>query len=59
MEDSRGFEMFVGRTVVSVDSSSINVVHFTLDNGDVVSVDAENHVMNIPMVSASRGYWDR
>ena len=56
MEDSRGFEKFVGKTIVSVDSSSINVVHFTFSDGTVVSVDAEESHYGIPILAVNEDW---
>lgn len=56
MEDSRGFEKFVGKTVISVDATAINVVHFTLDNGDIISIDTDGQFMGIPVVVATKDW---
>ncbi|WYV99447.1 hypothetical protein NoPa_00108 [Pseudomonas phage vB_PpuM-NoPa] len=52
----RGFEAFVGETVVSVDTSSINVVHFYCESGKVISVDAECTFYGIHCPQVSEGY---
>lgn len=51
--NARGFQALEGQTIVRVDASSINVVHFHLQSGQTVSVDAEEQHYGIPVVSVS------
>lgn len=52
-EVERGFEVFIGETIIKVDTSAINVTHFHCQSGKVVSVDAEcvHHGIYCPQVS--------
>lgn len=52
----RGMEQFVGETVAYVDTSSINVLHFHMVSGKVVSVDAETQHYGIPILAVSEDY---
>lgn len=52
---NRGFGVLVGRTVIYIDSSSINVVHLHLDDGSVLSVDSEDSYYGIPVIRAVDG----
>lgn len=54
--NKRGFEAFVNETIVKVDTSCINVVHFHTASGKVISVDAEERNYDIPIVSVHD--WD-
>ncbi len=47
----RNFQAFIGETIVSIDASSINVVHFHTASGKIISVDAEETHYNIPVIS--------
>ena len=49
-------EAFAGKTVVSVDGSCINVVHFTFSDGTKASVDAEEFHAGIPIVQLGEGW---
>lgn len=44
------FKEFVGETVESVDVTCINVVHFHMVSGKVISVDAEESQYGIPVI---------
>lgn len=48
----RGFDLMLGRTVKSVDTSSINVVTITFTDGVKVSIDTEAGPVGIPVVVA-------
>ncbi|UOL48858.1 hypothetical protein [Pseudomonas phage Astolliot] len=52
----RGFDVMVGRTIKSVDTSSINVVHITFTDGVVISIDTEPGPAFIPVVVATNQY---
>jgi len=52
----RGFEAFIGETVVGVDTSSINVTHFHCESGKVISVDAEYTRSGTCCPQVSEGY---
>lgn len=54
--NGRGMEQFVGETVKYVDTSSINVAHFHMLSGKIVSVDAEEEHFGIPIVAVSEDY---
>lgn len=51
--NERDFDKFVGETIVKVDTSCINVVHFHTQSGKVISVDAEERHYDIPVVSVN------
>lgn len=55
-EESRGFLQAVGRTVESVDTSCINVVHIHFTDGFKLSVDAEASHHGIPVIQAVNTY---
>ena len=44
------FKEFVGETIKSVDVTSINVVHFHMVSGKIISVDAEQSHFGIPVI---------
>lgn len=54
--EKRGFDVMVGRTIKSVDTSSINVVHITFTDGVVISIDTEPGPAFIPVVVATNQY---
>lgn len=58
MKIERGFEAFINEKIVSVDTSSINVVHFTCESGKRISVDAECSFFGIHCPQVSTGYTD-
>lgn len=47
---TRGFEKFVGKTIVDVDSTCINVVRFTTDTGEVITIDCDDQVYGIGVI---------
>lgn len=47
---------FLNRKVVHVDARAINVVHFTMDDGQRVSIGADSHHHGIPIVQVEK--WD-
>lgn len=49
-EDTRGFEKFIGKTIVSVDSSCINVVSFITDSGKVITIDCDDQHYEIGVI---------
>lgn len=49
-EDTRGFEKFIGKTIVSVDSVCINVVRFTTDSGEVITIDCDDQHCGIGII---------
>lgn len=51
--NERSFDKFVGETIVKVDTSCINVVHFHTESGKVISVYAEESHCNIPVISVN------
>lgn len=51
--NKRGFEKLVGETIVSVDTTSINVVHIKCASGKIVSVDADIQHYGIGVVSVN------
>lgn len=51
--NERGFDKFVGETIVKVDCSCINVIHFHTESGKVISVDAEEKHCTIPVISVN------
>lgn len=55
-DDSRGFSKAVGRTVASVDTTCINVVHIHFTDGFVLSVDTEASHHGIPVIQAVNTY---
>lgn len=54
----RGFSVFLNETIVSVDTTCINVVHFTTASGKRISVDAELSHYGISCPQVSTGYLD-
>lgn len=54
--EKRGFDVMVGRTIESVDTSSINVAHITFTDGVVISIDTEPGPAFIPVVVATNKY---
>lgn len=54
--EKRGFDLMVGRTIKSVDTTSINVVHITFTDGVVISIDTEPGPAFIPVVVATNKY---
>jgi len=58
MKIERGFEAFLNEKIVSVDTSSINVVHFICESGKRISVDAECSHWGIACPQVSTGYPD-
>lgn len=55
-DEMRGFDKALGRTVASVDASSVNVVHITFTDGFVLSVDSESSHYGIPVIQAVNTY---
>lgn len=51
--NTRGFDKLIGETVVSVDTTSINVVHIKCASGKVVSVDADEQHYGIGIVQVN------
>lgn len=49
----RGFNVLIGETVVSVDTSAINVVHIRTASGKVVSIDADEQHYGIAIVQVN------
>jgi hypothetical protein len=37
----RGFDLLVGKKIVDIDSSCINIVRFTLEGGQVIEIDCD------------------
>lgn len=56
VRERRLMDSFVGKTVVSVDASCINVVHFTFSDGTKASIDAEEFHAGIPIVQLGEGW---
>jgi len=54
--EHRLMEAFQGKTVVAVDASCINVVHFTFSDGTKASIDAEEFHVGIPVVQLGEGW---
>lgn len=51
-DESRGFNSFVGKTIVSVDTTAINVVKLTFSDGSEKEIWAETHHYGISVIEA-------
>ena len=51
--NSRSFDKFIGETIVKVDTSCINVVHFHTQSGKVISVHPEEQYYDTLVVSVN------
>jgi hypothetical protein len=48
--------VFLNKTIVAVEASSINVVHFTFSDSTTVSIDAEEFHFGIPAINANNNW---
>lgn len=48
--DTRGFSTLVGRTIKSIDTSAINTVTITFEDGDSFNIHGDEHYNAIPMI---------
>lgn len=53
-KDSRGFDGFIGKTVETVDASSINVVKITFTDGTHYEIWAEDRHYDIEVIKATK-----
>ena len=47
------FKQFVGKTVATVDASSINVVRFEFTDGTTIAIDADDQHYGIAVIQVS------
>ena len=54
MSNNRGFDIFVGKKIVSVDADCINVVKFTFEDGETVSIDCDEQHYGIGVIQVGQ-----
>ena len=49
----RGFEIFIGKKIVAVDSSCINVVKFKTEDGEIIKINCDEMHYGIGIIQVS------